>query len=68
MILRLLSDALNKLESDYDYVKFSNTWNNIFDRVEKMKDNDRRFFTDILEIALDRADTIMKLTNTKEAN
>ena len=68
MILRLLSDALNKLESDHDYVKFSNTWNNIFDRVEKMKDNDRIFFTDILEVALDRADTIMKLTNTKEVN
>lgn len=59
MILRLLSDALSKLELDHDYVKFSNTWNNIFDRVEKMEDNDRRFFTDILEIALDRADTIM---------
>ena len=68
MILRLISDALSELESDHDYVKFSNSWNNIFDRVEKMEDNDRRFFTDILEIALDRSDIIMKLTNPKEAN
>ena len=60
MILRLLSDALSKLESEHDYVKFSDTWNNIFDCVEKMEYNDRRFFTDILEIALDRADTIVK--------